>query len=136
MITEIRFKPLVGGNGGREMELDGGLSFYETLMETGGAGVSIPAGVGRGRARGVADGGGGRGREARGTRNRGTEWRELAGVALAAGLCSARTGGRRERKEEEEKVPGEEGIRSCARVKAEHGMEGEDRRAAMRGGVA
>ena len=33
------------------MEFDGGLSFDETLMKAGGAGVSIPAGVGRGRAR-------------------------------------------------------------------------------------
>ena len=49
-------------------------------------------------------------------------------------LCSARTGGGRERKEEEEKAPREEGIRSCARDKAERGVEGEDRRAAMRGG--
>ena len=34
------------------MEFDGGLSFDETLMKAGGAGVSIPAGVGHGRARG------------------------------------------------------------------------------------
>ena len=43
---------MVGGNGGREVEFDGGLSFDETLMGAGGAGVSIPAGVGLGRARG------------------------------------------------------------------------------------
>lgn len=34
------------------MEFGGGLSFDETLMEAGGTGLSIPAGVGRGRARG------------------------------------------------------------------------------------
>ena len=34
------------------MEFGGGLSFDETLMEAGGTGVSIPVGVGRGRARG------------------------------------------------------------------------------------
>ena len=33
------------------MEFGGGLSVDETLMEAGGTGVSIPAGVGRGRAR-------------------------------------------------------------------------------------
>ena len=51
----------------------------------------------------------------------------------AAALCSARKGGGRERKEEEEKAPREEGIRSCARDKAERGVEGEDRQAATRG---
>ena len=104
------------------MEFGGGLSVDETLMEAGGTGVSIPAGVGRGR-------------EAWGARNRGTGRRELAGAAPATGLCSARAGGRRERKEEEEKVPGEEGIRLCARDKAERGMEGEDRQRATRGVV-
>ena len=93
---------------------------------------------GRGRARpgsGMADGGGGRGREAWGAKNRGTGRRELAGTAPATGLCSARAGGRRERKEEEEKVPGEEGIRLCARDKADRGVEGEDRQRATRGVV-
>ena len=78
----------------------------------------------------MADGGGGRGREAWGARNR-----ELAGTAPATGLCSARTGGRRERKEEEEKAPREEGIKSCAREKAERVVESEDRRRATRGVV-
>ena len=54
--------------------------------------------------------------------------RGKAGATPAAALCSARTGGGRERKEEEEKEPREEGIRSCARDKAERGVEGEDRR--------
>jgi len=82
----------------------------------------------------MADGGGGRGREAWGATNRVAGWRELAGAAPATGLCSARAGGRRERKEEEEKAPGEEEIRLCARDKAECGVEGEDRRAATLGG--
>ena len=62
-----------------------------------------------------------------GARNR-SGWRGKAGATPVAALCSARTGGGRERKEEEEKAPGEERIRSCAKVKAERGMEGEDRR--------
>ena len=54
--------------------------------------------------------------------------RGKAGATPATALCSARTGGGRERKEEEEKASREEGIRSCARDKAERGVEGEDRR--------
>ena len=86
---------------------------------------------GSGRDRGAPR----RGDEGWGVRNRGAGRRELAGAAPATGLCSARAGGRRERKEEEEKAPGEEGIRSCARDKAERGMEGEDSRHVMRGVV-
>ena len=68
-----------------------------------------------------------------GARNR-SGWRGKAGATPVAALCSARTGGRRERKVEEEKAPKEKGIRSCARDKAECGVEGEDRRAATLGG--
>ena len=68
-----------------------------------------------------------------GARNR-SGWRGKAGATQVAALCSARTGGGRERKEEEEKAPGEEGIRSCTRDKADCGVEGEDRQAATRGG--
>ena len=70
-----------------------------------------------------------------GARNR-SGWRGKAGATPVAALCSARTGGGRARKEEEEKAPGEEGIRSCARDKAERGVEGEDRWPATRGRAA
>ena len=60
--------------------------------------------------------------------------RGKAGATPAAALCLAQIGGGRERKEEEEKAPREEGIMSCARDKAERGVEGEDRRARTRGG--
>ena len=61
--------------------------------------------------------------------------RGKAGATPAAALCSARTGGGTAMKEEEERAPGEKGIRSCTRDKAERVVESEDRRRATRGVV-
>ena len=91
--------------------------------------MSILAGVGRGRARGWPT-------EVEGDverlRARGIEARD--GESWPA-QCQRWGSARLELEEEEEKAPWEVGIRSCARDKAERGVEGEDRRHATRGVV-